>query len=154
MTVSIPEPVVAAPTPTPLPVASPVPRLAPALIGRPGSAQTVYVPCPEFCTDNHSVDRQVAVEDITHGSDMFSVSVPTMAAPDTDHYMLFARVSSDPASEDPRMRAAHVLVGDCSAEDAYLTPGMTDEAAADLIAFAMRMKDLARTARAAHLPAA
>jgi hypothetical protein len=63
-------------------------------------------------------------------------------------FEVYAQLYSDPTADDPRLRVAAVTVTDGSRE-AYLTPDMTDEAADELIAFAMRMKEMARTARLA-----
>lgn len=122
----------------------------PALVGRPGRQQLIQLPCPAWCIIDHVALHERAVEDISHMSSMFGAQVESMADPGTTHIQLFARINSDPAHEDPRMRAAHVLVGDGSPVDAFLTPDATDEAADELIAFAMEMKELANRARLAN----
>lgn len=126
------------------------PRLVAALIGRPSRTQTVFVECPSYCTEPHAVEPEIAVEDITHASETFGVQVPTMFDPDSVALELFARVHADPAHEDERMRAAHILVGDGSPEDAYLTLAMADELAGDLIAFAAQIRAAAHTAQTAN----
>ncbi|WPO74000.1 DUF6907 domain-containing protein [Streptomyces sp. KN37] len=126
------------------------PRLVAALIGRPGRTQTVFVQCEPWCTEPHASEPEVAVEDITHYSDMAFMQVPTLLSEDTAHSELYCRVTSDPVSSDPRMRAAHVLYGDGSSMDAFLTPDMADELAHDLVAFAAEVRGMARVARAAN----
>jgi hypothetical protein len=147
MTVASPESPVAALL---APAASVTPRFRPAVVGWPGRQQLVHVPCPDWCIVDHVELHERAIEDISHWSKLFGAQVASMAAPAVAHIELFARVNSDPASDDPRMRAAHVLVGDGSADDAYQTPDMADEAADELIAFAVRLKGAARTAREAN----
>lgn len=132
-------------TPRP-PVASPAPRLVAALIGRLPHVQTVFVSCPAWCSEPHGSEPEIAVEDITHYSNMARMRVPTLLS-DAVHSELYCRVTSDPVSDDPRMRAAHVAYGDGSGEDAYLTPDMADEVADSLVAFADQVRALARTAR-------
>jgi len=63
-------------------------------------------------------------------------------------FEVYSQLYSDPASDDPRMRVAAVVVTDGS-RDAYQTPDMADETADELIAFAMRMKEAASIAREA-----
>ena len=123
-------------------------RLVPARVGRPGSVQTVYVECPSWCTQDHVEDWQYDMEDIEHTGARFSVEVPTMTG-DEALYEWYGRVSSDPWSSDVRMRSAHVLVGDCSREDARLTPDMTDELADRVIAYGLELRAAARVARQA-----
>jgi hypothetical protein len=129
------------------------PRLVAALIGRPSRTQTVFVECPSYCTEPHASEPEIAVEDITHYGDMFGVQVPTMLDPDTAIYSWFARLNADPAHHDERMRAAHVLIGDESADEAHLTPAMAEELAGDLIAFAAQIRAAAHTARTANASA-
>jgi hypothetical protein len=146
---------IAAPVPAPAtPVTLPAGhRLAPARVGRPGSVQTIAIPCPAWCSQDHVDDWQYDVEDIEHYGPMFGVQVSTILN-DTALYEWYGRVNSDPGSSDPRLRAAHVLVGDCSREDAQLTPDMTDELADELIAFGLKLRAAARTARLANQAAA
>lgn len=124
-------------------------RLVPALIGRPGRAQLVHLPCPDWCVLSHADERQVAVEDVSHRGAVDHVQVSTMDDDLYSTFELYTQLYADPASEDPRMRAASVVVTDGS-RDAYQTPDMADELADGLIAFAMRMKEAASMARAAN----
>lgn len=141
--------VVPAPVPGAVESATPPPRFVPASVGRPGRVQTVLVSCPTWCVLDHVSERVVAVEDVSHRGAVSFAQVPTMG---DDHYSafeLYAQLYSDPASADPRMRTAAVVITDGS-NDAYLTPDMADATAEELIAFAMRMKETARIARATH----
>ena len=143
------------PTPAVSPEASvtPAPRLVPASVGRPGRVQVVHIPCPAWCVLDHVTERVVAIEDVSHRGNVTFAQVPTML---DDHYSAFevySQLYSDPASDDPRMRVAGVVVTDGS-RDAYLTPDMADETADDLIAFAMRLKEMAGIARLANRAAA
>jgi hypothetical protein len=132
---------------------SPAPRLVPARIGRPGRVQTVHVACEPWCVLDHLDERQVAVEDISHRGAPDCVQVSTMTDDFYSAFEMYAQLYSDPASEDPRMRVAAVVVTDGS-RDAYQTPEMADETADELIAFAMRLKEMAAVARLANQTAA
>lgn len=129
----------------------PTPRLVAALIGRPSRMQTIFIECPEWCVERHDEEPEVAVEDVSHGGEFLGIQVSSMLDPNTAHSELYARVNSDPANEDPRMRAAHVLYGNAAGADAYLTPDMTDELAGELIAFAAQLRAASHTARVANL---
>lgn len=108
----------------------------------------IFVSCPAWCSERHSEEPEVAVEDITHYSDIAFIQVPTLLS-ENAHSELYCRVTSDPASEDPRRRTAHVLYGDGSGVDAYLTPDMADAAADDLAVFVEELRAKARIARSA-----
>lgn len=133
--------------------ATPPPRFVPAAIGRPGRVQTVLLPCPSWCVLDHLAERQVAVEDVSHRGSPDHAQVPTMGDDFYSAFEIYTQLYSDPASEDPRMRVAAVVVTDGS-RDAYQTPDMADETADELIAFAMRMKEAAGIARQANQAAA
>ncbi|MFF2475110.1 DUF6907 domain-containing protein [Streptomyces sp. NPDC058066] len=126
------------------------PRLVAALIGRPSRSQTVFIECPSYCTEPHGSEPEIAVEDISHASEMFGVQVPTMFDPNSVALELFARVYADPAHEDERMRDAHILVGDGSAEDAHLTPATADELVSELRAFTAQLGNAIQVARRAN----
>lgn len=125
-------------------------RLVPARIGRRDRKQIVQIPCADWCTEDHVGNFQYDLEDVSHLGAMFGVQVATMSDPDTAAHEWFARVAADPAASDPRMRAAHVLVGNGSALDAYLTPGMTDELADEVIEFGLKLRAAAAAAREAN----
>ena len=125
-------------------------RLVPARVGRPGRVQTIAIPCADWCTRDHVDDWRYDVEDIEHCGPMFGAQVATLLDEDTALFDWYGRLNSDPGSSDPRLRAAHVIVGDGSRDDAHLTPDMTDELADELIAFALRLRGAARTAREAN----
>jgi hypothetical protein len=111
------------------------------------------VACAPWCVLDHVAERQVAVEDISHRGAPDCAQVSTMTDDFYSAFELYAQLYSDPASEDPRMRVAAVVVTDGS-RDAYQTPEMADETADELIAFAMRLKKLASVARLANETAA
>ncbi|GAA2929597.1 DUF6907 domain-containing protein [Streptomyces enissocaesilis] len=124
-------------------------RIVPALIGTYRRHQVVYIPCPYWCTEDH-MDSPYALEDICHYADMSGVQVSSFLDESTALYNWWVRVESDPASGDPRMRAAHVLMGDDSAEEARLTPEMAEALSDDLISFAAQIRMAALTARQAN----
>lgn len=146
MSVASPAPVVAVQTPATSP--TPPPRFVPASVGRPGRIQTVGVTCPAWCVLDHVAERVVAIEDISHRGAPDHAQVPTMGDDLYSAFEVYSQLYSDPTSDDPRLRVAAVTVTDGSRE-AYLTPDMTDETADELIAFAMRMKEMASVARLA-----
>lgn len=123
-------------------------RLVPASIGRPGRVQTVHLPCPNWCVLDHLSERVVAVEDVSHRGAPDFAQVPTVLDDRYSAFEVYTQLYSDPASEDPRMRVAAVVVTDGS-NDAYQTPDMADETADEMIAFAMRLKETASVAREA-----
>ncbi|MBT2429423.1 hypothetical protein J7F02_28355 [Streptomyces sp. ISL-112] len=90
------------------------------------------------------------LEDVTHWGEFFGAQVSTLLDDNTAYCELFGRVNADPSHPDPRMRAAHVLLGNGSVQDAFLTPDMADETADELIEFAVKLKAAARVARAAN----
>jgi hypothetical protein len=127
---------------------TPPPRFVPASVGRPGRVQTVGVTCPAWCVLDHVAERVVAVEDISHRGAPDHAQVPTMSDDFYSAFEVYSQLYSDPPSDDLRMRVAAVVVTDGSRE-AYLTPDMADEAADELIAFALGVKEKARIARLA-----
>lgn len=147
MSLASPEPVVAVPT------ATPPSRLVPVSVGRPGRVQVAHLPCPAWCVLDHLTERVVAVEDVSHRGSVDHVQVPSMGDDLYSAFEMYCQLYSDPASDDPRMRVAAVVVTDGS-NDAYQTPDMADETADGLIAFAMRMKEAAGVARLANQAAA
>jgi len=146
MSVASPESVVVS-------AATPSPRFVPASIGRPGRVQVAQILDPNFCVLDHAAERVVAIEDVSHRGTPDCVQVPTMTDDLYSAFELYSQLYSDPTANDPRLRVAAVTVTDGSRE-AYLTPDMTDETADELIAFAMRMKEMARVARLAIATAA
>lgn len=133
-----------------LPV-SPAPRLVPATIGRPGRTQTVWIECPTaWCTVNHVENREVAVEDVTHYGPGGSLQVLTLLDDESSCHEWYVNLTSDPAHEDPRMRAAHLVVSNASAVDAHLTPDMGDDLADLLDRLAGDVRRAVRVARLAN----
>lgn len=126
-------------------------ELVPASIGRPGNVQTVWVQCPRvWCRVNHVENREVAVEDITHYGPGTGMQVPTMTDDTTAVFEWYVNITSDPASEDPRMRAAHLIVADGSADDAHLDDAQAVEFIAELRRLADDVEAALVTVRAAN----
>jgi hypothetical protein len=125
-------------------------RLVPALVGTFARNQVAYIPCPSWCTEDHTAEPS-ALEDVTHYADTDGVEVPSFTDDTTAAYVLLARLESDPVAGDPRMRGAHVLLWeDAAPTEARLTPEMAEELADDLVGFAAHLRHLARTARLAN----
>lgn len=108
------------------------PRLVPASIGRPGCVQTVYIECPAWCVVDHAENREVAIEDITHYGPGAFVQVPSMLDDSTTVHEWYVNITADPASSDPRMRNAHLVVSNAGPDDAHLTEEQAEELAGEL----------------------
>ncbi|MFD8640773.1 DUF6907 domain-containing protein [Streptomyces zaomyceticus] len=123
-------------------ISSPV-RVMPAVVGKAGAAQRIYVECPDFCGVDHT-KGYVELEDITHYSASDVAQVLTFLDDTTSHSDLTATIALDPTAEDPRKREAHLVVDTGTFEEARLTPAMAEELADDLIAFASQLRHKAR----------
>ncbi|MFF0166773.1 DUF6907 domain-containing protein [Streptomyces prasinus] len=132
------------------------PRLVPASIGRPGNVQTVWIQCPtDWCHVDHAEVREVAVEDITHYGPGGGIQVPDMSDDSTAVLEWYVNLTADPASQDPRMRAAHLVVADgTSANDAHLTEAQGEELAVELERMAADIRQALRTCRLTNEAAA
>jgi hypothetical protein len=132
----------------PFPAIRPGHHLAPVAIGAPGSQQKiVFIECVDFCRTNHVAEWVHFIEDIDHTGEEFAVHVPSFFSDGKPAYTLTAAVGSDPMSNDPQLRAAHIIVGDDGSVDAYLTPDMANATASDLRKLADKLDEAARTAR-------
>jgi hypothetical protein len=133
---------------TPFPAVAPGHHLAPVAIGAPGpKQQIVFVPEPDWCTEDHVTNFVHFLEDLDHTGDELAVHIPSFFNGDKPVYSLAASVGCDPMSRDEQMRAAHVIIGDAGNVDAYLTPDMADGVADDLVKLAAKLREHARTAR-------
>lgn len=128
----------------PLPATKPGHRLVPALIGNRQSARIAYVPCPTWCVEDH-LSEPSALEDIVHTSKSEDVGISSFLKQDGS-LLMYAMLQADPASTDPRLRQAHIGIETGGLPD-YHTPDMADAFADSLIAFALQLRGLARTAR-------
>ena len=132
----------------PFPVIKPGHHLAPLALGAPGAGQrVVFTECADWCTVNHVQDFVHFVEDVDHKGDEFQIDIPSFWNESAAAYTLTAALSSDPMSSEPKMRDAHVVVGDSGSVDAYLTPDMADAVADDLVKLAAKLREISRTAR-------
>ncbi|MEV7387584.1 hypothetical protein [Streptomyces sp. NPDC091215] len=137
----------------PVPTIKPGHRLVPAAIRwHQQPAQTVWIECPDWCTEEHHITAQLAIEDILHASDTEHLGIHTLEHPGLA-FELYAQIKSDPATTDPRTRQAHIVVDDGGGEDAFLTPDMADDLADQLVAFAAKVRQLSRTARSHQMQA-
>lgn len=130
------------------PAIAPGHHLAPVAIGAPGPEQKiVFLPDPDFCVTNHVSGWVHFIEDVDHTGEEFAVHIPSFFNEGKPVYTLSATVGSDSMSTDPKMRAAHVIIGDEGSVDAYLTPDMASQVADDLRKLAAKVDEAARTAR-------
>ncbi|WP_406418357.1 DUF6907 domain-containing protein [Streptomyces sp. NBC_01614] len=110
-------------------------RLVPALIGRTVDTAThAWVPCPEWCTQDHSTDRQVAIEDIWHSGEYVDLEMPHR---DGTELLAYFRLGLDPYSSDEAKRRPFILGEDgFTASGRYMDPehveAMCDKAIASL----------------------
>lgn len=119
-------------------------RLVPALIGNQQSAGIAWLECPVWCVEDHSAEPNL-VEDIVHSSKSEDVGISSFLKANGD-LLMYAMLQADPESPDERLRQAHIAIETDSVPD-YHTPQMTEAFADDLIAFAIRLRHMARTAR-------
>ncbi|MFD0417299.1 DUF6907 domain-containing protein [Streptomyces sp. NPDC127108] len=129
-----------------LPSSTPGHELVPAMIGAtPDTSAIVYIDCPtSFCTLDHIDEPVRHVEDLLHSSDSVDCTARSFLNMGRLGLYLSAVVQSDPASSDPRVRGAHILL---EADDlTYLTPEMAETLADEGIAFFSRLRQLARAA--------
>jgi hypothetical protein len=134
----------------PLPTPRPGYRFAPAKVGRSEATSIIaLIECPVWCAEDHVDEPQRAVEDIMHTSRPAHVSTTSFLQRGTVSE-LYASVQADPVADDPRLKAAHVVVDDGGNENAYLTPEMAEGLADEMIGFASELRHLARIARLAH----
>lgn len=90
-------------------------RLVPALIGRPENATHVWLPCPEWCDQDHAIDRQVAVEDVWHSGPFVDLEMPHR---DGSELLAYFRLGLDPYSSDEAKRRPFVY-----GEDGFTADG-------------------------------
>lgn len=122
-------------------------RLAPARFGKPGYQADAWVQCPDWCSENHTEQWTQHPIDLAHWGDSGGGwSTDSIEAPRDRLLSLDARLYLDPAHEDRRMASAIVSMDDESTT-VYLTPEMAENTADELIAFAARLRHLARQAR-------
>lgn len=128
------------------PASKPGYHFAPAAIGRSGeTAQIVGILCPDFCTEDHIAARQVAVEDIVHSSETSHLGIRSLLSGGIE-LELYATINSDPASHDPRLRQAHLVIDDGS-DLAIQTVDDAEETVRQLLALAADLQGKIRTAR-------
>lgn len=122
-------------------------RLVPALIGR----LTVHIECPAWCIVDHVAEAAAFAEDIVHATATSSIAATSMVSRGIVAE-LYTTVKADPSSDDPRLRAAHVVVDKGAGKDACMTPELAEAFADELIGFASEVRRLARIASLANGP--
>lgn len=128
-------------TPAP-PVAPAGHRLVPALIGRPDNAQHAWIPCPEWCTQDHSTDRQVAIEDVWHSGDFVDLNMPHR---DGSELLVYFRLSLDPYSSDEDKRRPFIFAEDgFTADGRHMDPAHVEEFCDKAIANLEKLRAVAR----------
>lgn len=99
-------------------------RLVPALVGRPESAQHVWIACPDWCHIRHATDRKVAVEDIWHSGDFVDLELPHR---DGAELLAYFRLGLNPYSSDENKRRPFIFAEDANtAMGYYMDPAHVD----------------------------
>jgi hypothetical protein len=115
-------------------------RLVPALIGQSDNATYAWIPCPAWCTQDHSGERQAAVEDVWHTGPYVDIELPHR---DGLQLLAFFRLGLEPYSPDPGKRGLFVFAEDGS--DCYfLDKGNVDEFCDKASAQLEKLRTLAR----------
>jgi hypothetical protein len=154
MSVASPESAVSAAMPATSVTLPPGHRLVPASIGRPGRVQTLAIPCPAWCVEDHVGEPVRNVEDIMHRGDQSELCIQSVAFAPIPH-QLYAYLASDPVAADPRLQATYIAVDNADASSmAFLTPEMAEVVAENAIRFAAEVLRLARMAREANMAVA
>ena len=123
--------------------AGPETRIVPALI----DGQSVYLPCPIWCTIDHVRDNQKFLEDVWHSGPFADLEVPRRDS--TPGLMAYARIGLDPFSRDERMRLPFIFIEDGnSAEGSYMEAEHAETFADSLVAFAEKVRGMARVMKA------
>jgi hypothetical protein len=134
-------------TVTPFPVVNPGFRLVPATVGRTGRTQvTVWIECPTYCTVDHVAEPEGSIEDIAHQGEDFGIVAPSMTGGSSE-VELYARLYSDPASPDPRMRGPHLLIGNGLTPDAQMTAADAERWLGELIDFTAQLRHAVQACR-------
>lgn len=113
-------------------------RIVPALI----DGQSVYLPCPSWCTIDHVRSGEKFLEDVWHSGEFFDLEAPRRNG--TPSLLAYARVGLDPFSRDEEMRSPFIFVEDGNtAEGSYLGSPEAKQFAANLIAFGEKIMAMA-----------
>lgn len=120
-------------------------RLVQALIGRPDDAQPVWIECPEWCTQSHATDRQVAVEDIWHSGEYVDLELPHR---DGTELLAYFRLGLDTYSRDENKRRPFVFGEDGNtANGYYMDPEHVDAMCDQAEKSIARLRAMARQCR-------
>jgi hypothetical protein len=116
------------------------PRLRPALV----NGQRCWLECPPWCTEDHVAANERHLEDVCHTSGVADLVAPRLGG--APQLLLMTRlIAGDGGSERDRRSQVTVDVDDVNGM--YLDPDEADVFAADLVAFAGQVRELARIAR-------
>lgn len=152
MTTVLPVPAVGSAASVTPPTLSPGFRLVPALVGRPDNAQHCWIPCPDWCNQDHSTDRTVAVEGIWHSGDYVDLEMPHR---DGAELLAYFRLGSDPYSSDPARRGTFVFGEDgFTANGRYMDPAHVDAMCDKAEAAIAQLRAMAESCRLANQTAA
>lgn len=117
--------------------------IVPALV----DGQTVYLPCPTWCSIDHVRENQKFLEDVWHSGDFADLEAPRRHT--TPMLLAYARLGLDPFSSDDEMRRPFLFIEDGgSAEGSYLDAEHADQFADNLVAFAEKIRSMARALKA------
>lgn len=114
-------------------------RIVPAMV----DGQSVYLPCPTWCTIDHVAENQKFLVDVWHSGPFTDLEAPRRD--NTPMLMAYARLGVDPFSSDDAMRTPFLFVEDGgSAEGAYMDAEHAEQFADNLATFAEQIRGMAR----------
>lgn len=127
---------VAEPTSTSTP-----PRLVPALV----ADKPVWIECPSWCVLDHVAENDRFLEDVYHSGEMADLEVPRFNGDPA--LLAFIRLGLDSFGSKPELRMPFLVLEDGagSGDGVYMRPEQAEEFADGLVAFAERVRGMART---------
>ncbi|MEV4043120.1 hypothetical protein [Streptomyces sp. NPDC049744] len=113
-------------------------RLVPALVGRSGNVQTVWIDCPNWCVLDHTTDRSVFIEDINHEGERRAMSFPSAHG---ETVLVEVYVSQWPGSEETQPYLAVDVDREVDSYGRTAAMALADQ----MVAFAADVRRLAQT---------
>ncbi|MEV5944730.1 hypothetical protein [Streptomyces sp. NPDC051994] len=129
-------------TSTPVaPASEPPTRLVPALV----HGQLIHISCPSWCVLDHVAENDRFLEDVYHSGEMVDLEVPRFNGDPA--LLAFIRLGLDTFGSKPELRLPFLVLEDGagSGDGVYMRPEQAEEFADGLVAFAERVRAMART---------
>lgn len=125
--------------PAAAPASSVTPRIVPAMV----NGQQIHIPCPSWCVTDHVAENERHLEDIAHCGALTDLVVP--GGEPALRLLGHVRLGADLFAPEPEERRT-VVVFDDRSEMFHLLPDEADVFADGLVAFAEKVRALARVA--------